>query len=90
VAAAVAVIWTGWGLALIPVAVLLGCCTHIAGDGLTDSGVPLLWPVSQYRFKAWPEPFSFTTGTRPEGAVAFVLVLMLAGLAFHLTRIPIP
>jgi membrane-bound metal-dependent hydrolase YbcI (DUF457 family) len=90
VAAAVVVIWTGWGLALIPIAVALGCSTHIAGDGLTDSGVPLLWPVSQYRFKWWPEPLAFSTGTRPESAVAFVLVLMLGALAFHLTRIPIP
>jgi membrane-bound metal-dependent hydrolase YbcI (DUF457 family) len=66
IAAAAAVVWAGWGLALVPLAVALGCAAHLAGDALTDSGIPLLWPLSMYRFKAWPEPFSFTTGTRPE------------------------
>jgi inner membrane protein len=42
------------GLAFVPHlpahcywAVILGCVTHIVGDMLTVSGVPLLWPVQQ-------------------------------------------
>jgi membrane-bound metal-dependent hydrolase YbcI (DUF457 family) len=59
-------VWYGYGLRLIPLAVLVGCCTHIAGDMLTDSGCMLLYPFSKYRFHLLPEPFAFTTGTRPE------------------------
>jgi len=66
IAVAAVVVFQGYGLALIPLAVALGCATHIVGDALTDSGVPLLWPLSSYRFTVWPEPFAFTTGTRPE------------------------
>jgi len=78
---AAGIAWRGWDLGLIPLACAGGCLTHIAGDALTDSGVPLLWPLSEYRFKWWPEPFAFTTGTRPESAVAFALALALIPLA---------
>ena len=83
ICAAAGIAWRGWDLGLIPLACAGGCLTHIAGDALTDSGVPLLWPFRDYRFKLWPEPFAFTTGTRPETAVAFVLVLALGWLAYH-------
>jgi membrane-bound metal-dependent hydrolase YbcI (DUF457 family) len=56
----------GYGLSLIPLAVLIGCATHIAGDMLTDSGCMLGYPVSKYRYHLLPEPLAFTTGTRPE------------------------
>ena len=59
-------IWFGYGLALIPLAVLVGCATHIAGDMLTDSGCMLGYPASRYRYHLLPEPLAFTTGTRPE------------------------
>ena len=59
-------IWFGYGLALIPLAVLVGCATHIAGDMLTDSGCMLGYPWSRYRFHLLPEPLAFTTGTLPE------------------------
>jgi membrane-bound metal-dependent hydrolase YbcI (DUF457 family) len=59
-------VWFGYGLRLIPFAVLLGCCTHIAGDMLTDSGCMLGFPVWRHRFHLLPEPLAFTTGTRPE------------------------
>jgi membrane-bound metal-dependent hydrolase YbcI (DUF457 family) len=59
-------IWYGYGLTLIPLAVLVGCATHVAGDMLTDSGCMLAFPVSQYRFHLLPEPLAFTTGTSPE------------------------
>lgn len=59
-------VWYGYGLSLIPLAVFVGCCTHIIGDMLTDSGCMLLFPLSKHRFHLLPEPFAFTTGTRPE------------------------
>ena len=63
---AAAEVWYGFGLRLIPLAVCVGCCTHIAGDMLTDSGCMLLFPLSQHRFHLLPRPLQFTTGTRPE------------------------
>jgi membrane-bound metal-dependent hydrolase YbcI (DUF457 family) len=75
-------IWFGYGLALIPLAVLVGCATHIAGDMLTDSGCMLGYPVSKFRWHLLPEPLAFTTGTRPE--LLFVdplLTVVLAALA---------
>jgi membrane-bound metal-dependent hydrolase YbcI (DUF457 family) len=59
-------VWYGYGLRLIPLAVLVGCLTHIAGDMLTESGCPLLYPFSQHRFHLLPRPLAFETGTRPE------------------------
>ena len=63
---AAAEVWYGYGLALIPLAVLIGCATHIAGDMLTDSGCMLGYPASTVRYHLLPEPLAFTTGTRPE------------------------
>ena len=74
-AVAGAVIWKGYGLALIPLATLIGCCTHIAGDMLTDSGCNLAWPLSRRRFHLLPEPLAFTTGTRPETLIVAPLLL---------------
>lgn len=82
--AAAVVIWQGWGLALIPLAVLAGCCTHITGDMLTDSGCMLAYPFSRFRFHLLPEPLAFTTGTRPEllivDPILIGLILALSGL----------
>jgi membrane-bound metal-dependent hydrolase YbcI (DUF457 family) len=77
---AVGITLAGWELALVPLGCALGCATHIAGDMLTDSGAPLLWPVVDYRFKWWPEPFAFTTGTRPETVI--IVPALTAGLFF--------
>lgn len=77
---AVAMVTTGTGLSLVALAVGLGCVTHLAGDMLTDSGVPVLLPFSRYRFRLLPEPFAFTTGTAPELLV--VTPALLAALAF--------
>jgi membrane-bound metal-dependent hydrolase YbcI (DUF457 family) len=77
-------IWLGYGLALIPLAVLIGCATHIAGDMLTDSGCMLGYPASRFRFHLLPEPLAFTTGTRPE--LLFVdplLTVALVGLCVY-------
>jgi membrane-bound metal-dependent hydrolase YbcI (DUF457 family) len=82
---AAAVVWFGYGLRLIPVAVLVGCSTHIAGDMLTDSGCMLGFPVIRHRFHLLPEPLAFTTGTRPELLVVDPILtgalLVLAALA---------
>lgn len=32
---------------ILPVATVIGCATHIAGDALTHGGCPLLWPFSR-------------------------------------------
>jgi membrane-bound metal-dependent hydrolase YbcI (DUF457 family) len=78
-------IWYGYGLHLIPLAVFLGCSTHIIGDMLTDSGCMLGFPAWKYRFHLLPEPFAFTTGTRPELLIVDPLLtgalLVLAGWA---------
>ena len=82
---AAAEIWFGYGLRLIPLAVLIGCATHIAGDMLTDSGCMLGFPVFRHRFHLLPEPFAFTTGTRPELLIVDPILsgalLVLAALA---------
>ena len=76
-------VWFGYGLQLIPLAVLIGCCTHIVGDMLTDSGCMLGFPLSTYRFHLLPEPLAFTTGTRPELLIVDPILsgalLLLAG-----------
>ncbi len=83
VAGAAGVIWSGFGLTSLTWAVALGAATHLAGDMLTDEGVPLLWPLSRRHIRLLPEPFAFTTGTRPERwLVAPLLLAALAWLAF--------
>ena len=82
---AAGVVWFGYGMRLMPVAVLVGCSTHIAGDMLTDSGCMLGFPVFRHRFHLLPEPFAFTTGTRPELLIVDPILtgalLVLAALA---------
>jgi membrane-bound metal-dependent hydrolase YbcI (DUF457 family) len=83
-------IWFGYGLRLIPLAVFLGCSTHIIGDMLTDSGCMLTFPLSRQRYHVLPEPLAFTTGTGPEllivdpvlTAALLVLALWAADPAF--------
>ncbi|MBO0823783.1 MAG: metal-dependent hydrolase [Actinobacteria bacterium] len=80
VVAGVAVAVSGFWLALVPAAVAAGCIAHLAGDMLTDSGVPLLFPWMQ-RFRLLPEPLAFRTGTRPElWVVDPLLTVALLGL----------
>ena len=89
IGAAAGIAWYGWGLALIPLACGLGCATHLAGDALTDEGIPLLWPLSLKHYKLWPEPLSFTTGSRPERwIIAPALLLALGLLAWHAVTLP--
>jgi len=93
VGAAVAMCWTGYGLALVPLAAALGCTTHILGDMCTVSGCPLAWPLSMREFHLTPRPLRFTTGHWPETLVVTPLLLAALGLllwrdagAVHLAR----
>lgn len=81
---AAAICWTGYGLALIPLAAALGTSDHLLGDALTRNGVPLLWPVTMREFHLSPRPLRFTTGRTAERFV--VSPLLLALLCFLLWR----
>jgi len=84
VGAAVAMCWTGYGLALVPLAAALGTVTHIFGDMCTVSGCPLAWPLSMREFHLTPRPLRFSTGHWPETLV--VTPLLLAALGVLLWR----
>jgi len=72
---------TGFGVAGVPWAIEVGTATHLAGDMLTNEGVPIFWPLSRAHFRLLPEPLAFTTGTRPERwVVAPVMMLALVWL----------
>jgi membrane-bound metal-dependent hydrolase YbcI (DUF457 family) len=82
IGAAVAVTWTSWHLALIPLAVGLGCAVHILGDMCTVSGCPLAWPFTLRDF-GLPRPVAFVTGTwRETWVVSPALLLALGWLAY--------
>ncbi len=74
--------WTGYGLALVPLAAALGCSTHILGDSATRCGVPLLWPATMHEFHLTPRWMRFTTGKLAEHAI--VTPVLLAALALVL------
>lgn len=62
---------------LVFVAVLFGCIMHIVADGLTEGGVPLLWPY-QKRFGFPPNPhWRFRTGDWPEYVIVYSCMLLV-------------
>lgn len=76
--------WTGYGLALVPLAAALGTATHIVGDCATRRGCPLLWPATMRDFHLLPPSLRFTTGHLAERwIVAPLLLAALAVLAWH-------
>jgi membrane-bound metal-dependent hydrolase YbcI (DUF457 family) len=79
-AGAAAMTWTGYGLALVPLAAILGTSAHLAGDALTRCGVPLLWPATMREFHLTPRPLWFTTGHWPERFIVTPLLLLALGL----------
>ena len=83
-AIAAAMCWTGYGLALVPLAAALGTACHIAGDSCTVSGCPWLYPFSDRDFHLLPEPLRFTTGKFAESWI--VSPLLLAALGFLLWK----
>jgi inner membrane protein len=65
------------GSHLVFFAVLFGCVMHIAADGLTQGGVPLLWPNPK-RFGFPPDPqWRFRTGTWPEFVIVWGLIILV-------------
>lgn len=81
--------WT-W---LWPVAVAAGCWVHVCGDVLTNSGVPLLWPLVKggKRWATIRTPLTFSTGEGFErGPVTLALWVSLAvSLAFATGLAPV-
>ena len=62
---------------LVFIAVLFGCIIHIAVDGLTEGGVPLLWPYHK-RFGFPPNPrWRFRTGDWPEYVIVYSCMLLV-------------
>lgn len=84
IAGAAAMTWTGYGLALVPLAAALGAATHLAGDMLTRCGCPLAWPFTMREFHLTPRCLWFTTGRWPEHVI--VTPVLLAALGFLVWR----
>ena len=62
---------------LVFFAVLFGCIVHIAADGLTEGGVPLLWPIHK-RFGFPPNPhWRFRTGDWPEYVIVYSFIILV-------------
>ena len=62
---------------LVFFAVLFGCIMHIAADGLTEGGVPLLWPKHK-RFGFPPNPdLRFRTGTWREFLIVWTFMIVV-------------
>ena len=62
---------------LVFVALLFGCILHIVADGLTESGVPLLWPYRK-RFGFPPNPqWRFRTGDWQEYVIVYSSMLLV-------------
>lgn len=74
----VTVLWT------LPAVTALGCAIHMAGDALTDEGIPVLWPFSHREFHLLPSWLRFTTGQFAEHWI--VSPLLIAGLAAAAAR----
>jgi membrane-bound metal-dependent hydrolase YbcI (DUF457 family) len=70
----------GATIAWLGPAVGIGCAAHLVGDGLTEHGIPLLWPLSKERFRLG----AIDTGSAVERLlVGPALVVALAVLASH-------
>jgi membrane-bound metal-dependent hydrolase YbcI (DUF457 family) len=90
-AGAAAMCWTGYGLALVPLAAALGAGIHIAGDMLTLTGCPLAWPLTMREFHLTPRPLRFTTGKTAEHVIVTPLLLLaLALVAWHDASVLVP
>jgi len=86
----------GW----LGTAVTLGIVVHAAGDAVTESGAPLLWPL-RIRQRRWypvgsPRPLRFRTGGKAEAwlvapaltvAVVLLAALVVPGVASWLLQV---
>jgi membrane-bound metal-dependent hydrolase YbcI (DUF457 family) len=78
--------YPGWSLA-VPVAVTVGCLIHTAGDWVTNSGVPVLWPLVSEgkRWRLVHAPVTFAAGDHVE--TMLVAPLLLFGLAVEVSLV---
>jgi len=73
---------------LVFIAVLFGCIMHIVADGLTEEGVPLLWPKRVYYGFPPNRHWRFRTGTWPEHVIVYAFMLLVAvGIYFSVIKI---
>ena len=76
--------------AFVSVALFLGQLTHSLGDACTNSGVPLLWPLTvggkRWGHRGIPKALRFETGGSAEGYITGVLALLLGLLALLTVR----
>ncbi|GAB4158086.1 MAG: hypothetical protein Fur0021_27650 [Candidatus Promineifilaceae bacterium] len=68
-----------WPTRGLPFAFLVGYMSHLAADGVTKTGVPLLLPLARRRFHLLPRPLRITTGGAFEQGF-FRLLLVVDGL----------
>lgn len=82
--AAGALAWSGWPLAMVPLACALGCSVHLLGDSLTTEGIPAWLPLSHAHAWLSPRPLRFETGHVAERwLVSPALLVLLGFLAWH-------
>ncbi len=64
-----------WYLGLPPwaLAFLAGYASHLIADSLTRSGIPILWPITPWRFHLLPFGIRITTGSWLEYALVLPL-----------------
>jgi inner membrane protein len=74
---------------LLTAAVLVGALSHLAADGVTDHGVPLLWPLWRGHFKL-PWPLAFRTGSWREHLATTAIVVATLDWAYDLHRVVSP
>jgi membrane-bound metal-dependent hydrolase YbcI (DUF457 family) len=86
--AAAATVWLGLGGWWLGVAVGFGCLAHLAGDSLTNSGVPAFFPLKlggrRWRSIGAPRALRFSTGGPVEAVVWWVCAVAMAGSAWLL------
>lgn len=80
---------SGINLHAVPIAMMTGCAVHVMGDCLTNSGCPILWPLSTERLSV----HLFSTGKRFETGVVFwgmaSATVVLSGILVWHTLIPV-
>ncbi len=68
---------------LVFTAVLFGCIMHIAADGLTLEGVPLMWPIHKYYGFPPDRRWRFRTGSWPEHVIVYGFIILVAVCIYY-------
>ena len=68
-----------WSIRGLPFAFFVGYMSHLAADGMTQRGIPLLLPLTRRRFHLLPRPLRMTTGSAFEQTL-FRLLWVVDGL----------